>query len=216
MSEKLVTGVNLEQTAAFIDLHYAHDLRDRIYAHLPAELRERLPRVRATDWYPLADQVALLVAMASVAASPAEASANARALGRHISGATTSTFMRLLLKVTSPQTFLRKASHVWPRMFSFGSFHADLTGCGSKVAVIVMRGVDGFDYVEDVSAGWIEGMFAAMGCANASVTPTAIEREPPGTAYRFNIEWVGEARAAPAHGRADSLGARRWSLWGLV
>ncbi|HSQ63784.1 MAG TPA: DUF2378 family protein [Polyangiaceae bacterium] len=187
--DRLTKGFNVEQTITFIDSHFSAAVRDQIVAQLAPDMREKLPRVRAGNWYPIGDLVALLTAMAHVAASEPEAERTARALGRHLSDAATGTFMRLLLKVMTPPVFLKKMPDIWPRMFSFGSFEVDPTGFKDKRASMIMRGVDGFDHVAPVSAGWIEGVHAAMGCGGVDVRYTGLEAEPRGSAFRFEVKW---------------------------
>lgn len=189
MTDRMVKGFNLEKTAGFIDSHYSHDDRQRIHAQLSPELRGRLERVSAGAWYPLRDQVELLHAMASVAADASEAERNAVELGRHLSRAATGTFMRLLLKVLTPPVFLKKVPDIWPRMFSFGRFESDASTFPSGRTVMIIRDVDGFDYVAPVSVGWIESVFEAMGYPSASVKAGPVEGEPRGSAIRFEIEW---------------------------
>lgn len=189
MTERLVKGFNLEQTSAFIDHHYSHDVREKIRTHLPLELEQRLSSVKSGGWYPLADLVALLEAMAQAADSHKTAEDNARLLGQFLSNAATSGFMRLLLKILTPTVFLKKVPDIWPRMFSFGQFESDPSGFPSGKAAMVMRDVDGFDYVAPVSVGWIESVFSAMGYPDASVSCRPIDGEPAGSAFRFDISW---------------------------
>ncbi len=189
MTDRMVKGFNLEQTASFIDSHYSHDDRERIHAHLPAALKERLARVKSGSWYPLEDQVALQRAMAAVAPDPETAHRNAVALGRHLSNAATGTFMRLLLKVLTPKVFLKKVPDIWPRMFNFGTFESDPSAFEECGATMLMRDVGGFDHVDAVSTGWIEAVFVAMGHEDAQVASAPMQGEDAGTAYRFDIRW---------------------------
>lgn len=189
MTERLVKGFNLEQTSAFIDQHYSHDVREKIHTQLPRDLEQKLSSVKSGGWYPLADLVGLLEAMAEVAESPETAEDNARLLGQFLSNAATGGFMRLLLKVLTPPVFLKKVPDIWPRMFSFGEFESDPSGFPSGKAAMVMRDVDGFDYVASVSVGWIESVFSAMGYPEASVSCQPVDGEPTGSAFRFDISW---------------------------
>ncbi len=187
--DRLTKGFNLEQTITFIDTHYSAQVRDRIIEQLPRDVRDKLPRVRTGNWYPIGDLVAFLRAMASVAPADDEAERTSRALGRHLSDAATGTFMRLLLKVMTPPVFLKKVPDIWPRMFSFGTFEVDPAGFKEKRATMIMRGVDGFEHVAPVSAGWIEGVFEAMGCGGVDVRYEPLETEPGGGAFRFGVQW---------------------------
>lgn len=188
-NDRLTKGFNVEQTLTFIDTHFSAAVRDQIVAQLSPDIRDKLSRVRAGNWYPIGDLVALLDAMAHIAATEAEADRTSRALGRHLSDAATGTFMRLLLKVMTPPVFLKKMPDIWPRMFSFGTFDVDPSGFKEKRASMIMRGVDGFEHVAPVSAGWIEGVHAAMGCGGVDVRYTRLETEPDGSAFRFEVKW---------------------------
>ena len=189
MTERLVKGFNLEQTLAFIDHHYSHDVRQTIHARLPAALEGKLATVKSGTWYPLADLVTILQTMAEVAESPDVAEDNARLLGQFLSHAATGGFMRLLLKVLTPPIFLKKVPDIWPRMFSFGVFESDPSGFSSGTAVMTMRDVDAFDFVAPVSVGSIESVFSSMGYPDATVGCQPVEGEPKGSAFRFDISW---------------------------
>lgn len=189
MTDRLTKGFNLEQTVLFVDTAFSASERDRIYARLPGELKARLGALKTGDWYPIADQVAFLDAMVAVVASPEAGEHKARALGRHLSDAATGTFMRLVLKVLTPRMFLKKAGDIWPRMFSFGAFECDPSGFGEGKAVMTLRDVDGFAHVAPVSAGWMEGVFGAMGFGGVRVRYALLAPEEPRAGYRFDIEW---------------------------
>jgi hypothetical protein len=189
MADRLTKGFNLEQTIRFIDEAYTAAERDRIHGQLAPALRAGLPAVRGGEWYPIGDLVAFLDAMASVAPSPEAAEGKARALGRHISDAATGTFMRLVLKVLTPKLFLKKAPDIWPRMFSFGIFESDPSGFGDRRATMTMRDVEDFPHVAAVSAGWMEGVFDAMGFSGVRVKYEPLASEAPGYGYAFDIEW---------------------------
>lgn len=189
MADRLTKGFNLEQTVRFVDAAFSANERDRIYERLPEDLRTRLRALRTGDWYPIADQVAFLEAMAVVASNPDEAERKARALGRYISDAATGTFMRLVLKVLNPQMFLKKAGDIWPRMFSFGDFEYDPSGFGERRAVMTLRDVADFPHVAPVSAGWMEGVFGAMGFGDVRVRWAPLGEGAPSAGYRFDIDW---------------------------
>ncbi|MBI2395608.1 MAG: hypothetical protein HYV09_38940 [Deltaproteobacteria bacterium] len=189
MTDRLTKGFNLEQTLLFIDSAFSAQERDRIHARLPEELKARLRALRTGDWYPIADQVAFLDAMVAVVSDPEEGERKARALGRFISDAATGTFMRLVLKVLTPPMFLKKAGDIWPRMFSFGVFECDPSGFGQGTAVMTLRDVDGFAHVAPVSAGWMEGVFAAMGFADVRVRYGPLGNGAASSGWRFDIDW---------------------------
>ncbi len=190
MADRLTKGFNLEQTVLFIDQAFSASERDRIYARLPEQLKGRLGGLRTADWYPIDDQVAFLEAMVAVVSGPEEGERRTRALGRFISDAATGTFMRLVLKVLTPNIFLRKAGSIWPRMFSFGIFESDPSGFGDKRAVMILRDVGGFAHVAGVSAGWIEGVFGAMGFNDVRVRYGLLPDVEPGSGWRFDIDWT--------------------------
>ena len=189
MTDRLTKGFNLEQTVLFVDNAFTASERDQIHARLPEDLRARLGSLQTGAWYPIADQVAFLDAIVAVVSNPEEGERKARALGRHISDAATGTFMRLVLKVLTPKMFLKKAGDIWPRMFSFGVFECDPSAFGDKQAVMTLRDVDGFAHVAAVSAGWMEGVFGAMGFDGVRVQYAPLPGATPASGYRFDIAW---------------------------
>lgn len=188
MSERCTKGTNLANIVSFIDNHYSHSDRQKIYTHISNELKSKLKDIDSSAWYPVEHENELERAMAKVAANEAEVEANARALGRHIFNQALGTFMRLVIRVLTPAMFFKKTGEIWPRMFDFGSFQADASAIKDNRAVMHMRGVEGCDYIPAVSAGFIEQAVTAIGYANVAVKVSPIDGEPAGN-FRFDVQW---------------------------
>lgn len=189
MSDRRIKGTNLAQIATFIDQKYSHRDREKIYALLPSDLKATLKVVDPSEWYPVEYENTLERAMASVAANEEEAERNARELGRYLFDMALGTFMRLVLRVLTPPMFLKKTSDIWPRMFSFGSFEADASMMESGKAVMLMRGVEGCEWMPSVSAGFIEAAMVAMNYSDVTVNYEPMAGEPEGS-YRFFVTWA--------------------------
>lgn len=189
MNERRIKGMNIAQTAAFLNERLSASQRDAVYALLSEPLKAKLKNVDTSEWYPVEDQVAIQRAMAEVLGSNEVAEAKIRELGGYLFSAALGTFMRLVLRVLTPAMFLKKTGDIWPRMFDFGSFEADPSTMSDGKATMIMRGVDGCDWFPAVSAGFIEEAMKAMNYANVTVDYAPMAEEPEGT-FRFIVTWA--------------------------
>lgn len=187
MPNRRTKGTNIANIAKFIDERYSHSDRQKIHAALSDEVKSTLRAIDASEWYSVEIENSLHRAMGSVAESDEQAEQKRRELGQYLFDAALGTFMRLVLRVLTPAMFFKKTKDIWPRMFDFGSFEAEAVMESNK-AIMIMRGIQGLDYMADVSAGFIEQAVKTIGYANVDVTVEPIAGEPEGN-HHFHVRW---------------------------
>lgn len=162
MTELRARGYILATTVGYLRETAGAERADRIIAGLSPELRDAITTVSPANWYPIS-----LLAEANRTIVEALAERNedkARNLlldcGRYMGHEASNTFLRLLMRMLTPNLFAKKLPDFWKRDFTGSRLEIDVTEGRLACRIFEARG---HDHVGPISAGWLGFALQAMG-----------------------------------------------------
>jgi hypothetical protein len=162
MPEPMIRGHVIEHTAKFFRVECEPALALRIDSALPLELRVALREISSAGWYPRRYEVALLQAVAEAHGDEAGTRRDLLRCGASMAVGGNE-FMKLLMKVLTPELFLKKAPRFWTRDHQDDAgYQLDRIDPVGRTASLRLRGVSGYTHSGLVWLGWIQGVFAEM------------------------------------------------------
>lgn len=179
MSERMTRGYAIKQIQDYIERTYDPEMRSRIYSTIPAELRDALPTMTPTAWYPWDFSSAMWSAVASTGTDEKSMYTELVKCGESIAMEATNTFLRFLMKILTPALFAKKIADFWRRDNKGGEFSADVSAADQGRICMSLSGVKGYNHVGVASVGWITFGMKAVG-KEPSVVQTGWTRENPG------------------------------------
>ena len=167
MLEPMIRGHVIEHTAKFFRSVVEPDFALRVDAALSLELKTTLREVGLAGWYPRQYQVELLRAVAEAHGDEDATRSDLMRCGAAMAVGDNE-FMKLLMKVLTPELFLRKVSRFWQRDHQdSGGDHLERLDADS--ACLRLRGVAGYAHSGLLWLGWMQEIFDEMGQAGAQI-----------------------------------------------
>lgn len=164
--------------------------RAKAMASLSPGVRDATRTMSRSGWYPLGQTVELYRAVSLLRDEPAEKYEELVRCGKFLAHDATNTFLRLLIRFLTPAVFARKFPEFWKKDHTFGSVASDTTGFENKIIVLNLQGVQGYEHIGPVCAGWIQAAFEAIGKKGVSVKETQCPPEQvDADTYRFVLQW---------------------------
>jgi hypothetical protein len=140
-------------------------------------------------WYPLQHTVEAYRAVAALNSDAAKRNDELIECGKFIGHEATNSFLRLLIKFLNPAVFARKFPEFWSRDHNFGTVSVDNSEFKDRKLVINLSGVEGYDFIGPVCAGWIHKAFESMGVKGLKVKETKALERANSPEYRFELSW---------------------------
>lgn len=138
-----------------------------IEARIPDDIRKALPAVTDVGWYPRSYTVAIHRALAGhVRAKGENVTAAMFAMGHAIATRALETFLKLVIKVMTPEVFARKVPDVWLRDHKGGVLLTDLDDIANRHLVFRLKDVGGYDFIGGALPGFHTATLTALGCKN--------------------------------------------------
>ncbi len=162
MSEPQGRGYILAATHGFL-LHKAGETKGaEITAGLSPELKETLATVKPAGWYPVELFGELNRALVDNLSDGSEDSAREVLLecGRYMGREASNTFLRLLMKVMTPNTLAKKLPDFWKRDFSVGRVEVEAISTG---LIAKVWAPSTHHHINPISAGWAGYNLEMMG-----------------------------------------------------
>lgn len=191
MDEPLVRGFEIERTLAFIESYFDEESAQRAIRSISDETLRLKSEIATVQLYPRAYLVEALRAIAKINPDEEAAYADLVECGRFMSSEATNTYLRLLLKILSPQMFAKKITTFWERdNRNCGNFDPNETEVSSGYMRLKMVGAAGFDHCAPVSAGFCSFVLSAMGKSNVGARQQGWSLENPGPeSYVLELTW---------------------------
>jgi hypothetical protein len=190
MSEAMIRGHILAHTVRFARAHLDWSGSERLASQLSVELSSVLEGVTGAGWYPRKYQVELLHAFAS-ARGRSEVAYGDLILCGSAMAAVDNHFMSLLMKVMTPELFVRKLPMFWKRDHQgSGAIEVAAFADGSTEASLKLTGVSGYDFAAVLWLGWIKHVLDGLCSGRADVSQTGWSWPNPGPAeVVFDVRW---------------------------
>ena len=161
----------------------------RLLDTLSPETRAILTAEKPAAWSPMSNYVELLRTVAALGkGDDAKARDSLIDAGKFVAQEASSTFLRLFLKMLTPNLFAKKVPSVWSRDFSRGRAEAEIS---DKGLVFRMFGISGMDHIPCTAPGFVTFAMETMGKSIKTVTVHKWSLEEPCVdgAY-FKLEWA--------------------------
>jgi hypothetical protein len=169
MHEPMIRGHVIHHTARFFRLECDPAIALRIDASLPLEQREAMNDLSDPEWYPRRYETALLNGVSRAFEDEETARAQLIRCGTSLAIGHNE-FMKLLVRVLTPELFVRKLERFWARD------HRDAAGyvvenCDLErhSASLRLRGVAGYTHCGLIWLGWMRGILNEISPGGFSV-----------------------------------------------
>jgi hypothetical protein len=191
MGEPLTRGYLIERVFSFIDSHYDAESAQTILTSIPNEHADLRPHLKGAEWYSRAHLVEILRAIVRFSSDEETAYRDLKECGRFMSNEATNTYLKLLLKILTPALFAKKIPSFWERdNRDGGNFDPKETKVSDGHMRLKMVGVEGFDHVAPVSAGFCSFVLNAMGKKNIDVQQNGWSLATPcPESYVLELTW---------------------------
>lgn len=183
-------GYMIHSAASFIEKAYEPATRKQIYDRVPPHIRELFAFVNNFDWYPAEDAASIFRAIAK---HHREGDGNIvralEAVGREIAETASTTSLRLLFRLMTPSLFAKKAPELWARNSRFGELTVTSFDGAARKMGITLRGVEGFDFIGLVAAGFVLFALEAVGCKSPRATFDFDLEHPAPSSIPYELTW---------------------------
>lgn len=187
--DKRARGNIIVATRRFIDTQLDADVREKVVADLPEDIRKALPSVERGQWYPRTYASEQWAAIGRSESDPATALALLERTGRFIGRDATSTFLRLLVRLLTPSVFVKKFPRIWSKDFDFGKISTDASSIESKRIVLDIRDIAGFDHFAHTAKGWFTDVMETMGCQGVEASHDVSLEDPGPQDVQIRLSW---------------------------
>ena len=160
----------------------------RIIDSLSPATRGIVTAEKPASWSPMESYVELLKIVADQGkGDDSKARDSLIEAGRFVAQEASTTFLRLFLKMLTPNLFAKKVPTVWQRDFSRGRAEAEIS---EKRLVFRMLGISEMDHIPCTAPGFISFAMESMGKSvkNISVHNWSLKEPCVDGAY-FELEW---------------------------
>jgi hypothetical protein len=166
-TEPTIRGYMLMSPLTYIQEAYAELDRQAILARLPDETRDVIRTLKDVEWYPRRHSVNIYTATAN---HHRERDGKVREalfnLGASTASRAIETFLRLVMKVMTPEVFARKVPDNWLRDHRGGRLEVDMDDVGNNHLVYRLIDVEGYDYIGGAFPGFQTAALSAIGCTD--------------------------------------------------
>lgn len=162
MSSIQVRGYAILTALKFVDTLTPAE-KERVLASLGPQGYDRLKDRKAIEWYPSADLSDIFEGLARLADGDSEKALDRFVkLGQFVGTAATNTFLRLFMRIMTPNLFASRLPNLFERDHK-GAGKLVVTTAEEGRLVCAFTGVKGFNHVTAVGAGWVAFGLEAMG-----------------------------------------------------
>jgi len=160
----------------------------RLIESLSPATRGIVTAEKPASWSPMASYVELLKIVADQGkGDDAKARDSLIEAGRFVAQEASTTFLRLFLKMLTPNLFAKKVPTVWQRDFSRGRAEAEIS---DKRLVFRMLDISEMDHIPCTAPGFISFAMESMGKSVKSINVHNWSlREPCVNGAYFELEW---------------------------
>jgi hypothetical protein len=190
MSEPMIRGYIIAHTARFARAHLDEMTSLRFDAELSVELRALLAEIVPAGWYPRRHQVELMRGIADVRGRAEGAYGDLLLCGSSMA-AIDNQFMTLLMRVMTPELFVKKLPKFWARDHQGGgSIEFEPAPGSSKHGRVRLRNVPGYDHSAVLWLGWMKQILDGLSAGTAEVVQSGWSWTSPGPSdVEYQVRW---------------------------
>lgn len=187
-SDRLIRGIHIIPLRDFIHKTYDEGTKQRIYESFSPDTRDILQSVKPDDWHPIRVVAEMNRGIYTARNAPEQGYEDVVAAGAAVAEYGVNTFMRLLIKLMTPEMLAKKWPTIWQKSHNFGRMEADVEG--ERRLVLTLHDVEDYDYIGATAVGFLSYSLRAMGKHDAKVVERNKDlgrRNAP--SYSFEITW---------------------------
>jgi hypothetical protein len=190
MPEPMIRGHVIQHTVTYFRTQCDPDTALRIDAALPFELKAQLRELVPASWYPRRCEAELLQAIAHVHGDEESTRRILRRCGAAMAVGDNE-FMKLLMRVLTPELFLKKLPAFWSRDHQDSAgYHLDRLDAEARRASFRLSGIAGYTHSALIWEGWIEEIFREICGASSEVRQAGWTWSAPAPAeVSFEVTW---------------------------
>ena len=162
MSDEVkVRGYIVAKSAAYLRSLVGDAEGRRIFEGLSPAVQQAIGQAKPADWMPAAHSSEILRAIAALSkGNDDQARDELIRCGRYIANEATNTFLKLLMKVLTPNLFAKKLPSFWSRDSTAGRYEVDVT---DEKIVCHLKEMEAFDHIAPIGVGYVSFALEAMG-----------------------------------------------------
>ncbi len=160
-------GYNLLTTLRYIEERRPGSMPE-VMARLSPELQELLPVAERFTFYPRAYWSELIRAFVALYDDPNERADVVIGLGERVCEAQTNQFLRLVMRIMTPQLLGSKIDAIWKRDHRGGGFRTDGSKLDQNIVTYEVYDVE-LAYFNAIARGFVQFAFRSMGCKDIDV-----------------------------------------------
>jgi hypothetical protein len=161
--EDEVRGYWISSAVSFIGVHYPRETGRRLLDGLTREFRSANPHVEPAGWYPRAQHIEILRAIASVNRDEPRIYDDLLAYGQFVGSEATNGVLKPFMSIVSPKIFAKKLPDLWARDHRGESkLESDFSVVDESRVPFRLSGVRGYDHIGIVMLGWIKSALTGL------------------------------------------------------
>lgn len=162
MSDFQGRGYVLASSIRFLQETAGHEQAEEVLNGVSSELQEAVRNVHPANFYPIRLFAEFNRTLVAHLAGSDEDKAREVLIncGRHMGHEASNTFLKLLMRVITPEILVKKFPDLWGRDFTAGRVELKST---DKKLDFHMFDIEGYDHCGPMSAGWVGFNLEAMG-----------------------------------------------------
>ena len=167
--EAELKGYNILSALDFAEARYGPAELEEIKRSLSPDFQAALPRLGRFDFVPRAYLGEITRAIARRHVDEDERVRVVAELGQSIAEGATNTFLRLMMRLMTPQIFAKKMPTIWAKDNRGGVIEVDSSRLADKELTVTFRDIAGFAYFNAMCRGWLGFAFTRMGAQDVSI-----------------------------------------------
>lgn len=189
MEEPMIRGHILDHTARFYRTGFDHVTVARIEGELSIEVKAALDSVTPAAWYPRRFQVDILNALAAARGSGDGTYGDIQRCGAGLAEPTNE-FARLLMKLMTPELFVKKLPRFWARDHkSSGAFEIE-PSVEQRGALLRLRGIKNYDHGAIFWMGFMQSVLKQVGAGSLVIRQEGWSWSSPGPQdVSYEVKW---------------------------
>ncbi|MFT3924581.1 MAG: hypothetical protein QM778_18725 [Myxococcales bacterium] len=168
-SEKLNRGNHIIPLRDYMNAKFDEGTRRRMYEGLSPDTQEMLKKVAHEDWYPTRMVSEMHSAIFNARGNPQQGYEDMIAGGAAVAEYSVNTFMRLLIKLMTPEMLAKKWPAIWLKSHNFGAMETELDPNDPRKLKLMLSDVEDYHYIGPTVMGFLSFSLKAMGKDTAKV-----------------------------------------------
>jgi len=188
--EHQVRGNHIVPLRDFIFSRYDETTQGRILRGLSETTRTTLPELRPDSWFSNRVPNDLVASIFSAQDTAERGYQEVIDAGQAIAEYGVNTFMRLLIKLMTPEMLAKKWPTIWAKGHNFGHMDTDLSMVKDQRLTLTLREVESYAHLGPIAVGFLQYTLFAMGRREAKVVQQDVDYSLKlSPTYTYEVTW---------------------------